>query len=200
MVTLAQRIEELRTARGLSRPALAAALGFPRTAIEKFETGRQTPTQDQQNKLASYFGVSLFYLRGETNDTTQMSDWMDGAFLDEPAPVPAPRRAAVKPAEAASSGGEGGTMKHRLQRYVTVNSKRHPRNLILGCLFVSSSFHSVPSSALCFAKSQEVDPSRSQRNLIVSLMLGSLGQIDLIVIKGGQPFHPRPAAGRDDSI
>jgi len=97
MVTLAQRIEELRTARGLSRPALAAALGFPRTAIEKFETGRQTPTQDQQNKLASYFGVSLFYLRGETNDTTQMSDWMDGAFLDEPAPVPAPRRAAVKP-------------------------------------------------------------------------------------------------------
>lgn len=104
MVTLAQRIEELRTARGLSRPALAAALGFPRTAIEKFETGRQTPTQDQQNKLASYFGVSLFYLRGETNDTTQMSDWMDGA------PVPAPRRAAVKPAVAASSGGEGGTM------------------------------------------------------------------------------------------
>ena len=108
MVTLAQRIEELRTARGLSRPALAAALGLPRTAIEKFETGRQTPTQDQQSKLASYFGVSLFYLRGETNDTTQMSDWMGGAFLDEPAPVPAPKRA-VKPV-AASSGGEGGTM------------------------------------------------------------------------------------------
>ena len=109
MVTLAQRIEELRTAKGLSRPALAAALGLPRTAIEKFETGRQTPTQDQQNKLASYFGVSLFYLRGETNDTTQMSDWMDGAFLDEPAPAPAPTRA-VKPVAAASSGGEGGTM------------------------------------------------------------------------------------------
>ena len=109
MVTLAQRIEELRTARGLSRPALAAALGFPRTAIEKFETGRQTPTQDQQNKLASYFGVSLFYLRGETNDTTQMSDWMDGAFLDEPAPAPAPKRT-VKRVAAASSGGAGGTM------------------------------------------------------------------------------------------
>ena len=109
MVTLAQRIEELRTAKGLSRPALAAALGFPRTAIEKFETGRQTPTQDQQNKLASYFGVSLFYLRGETNDTTQMSDWMDGAFLDEPAPAPVPKRA-VKPAAVASSSGEGGTM------------------------------------------------------------------------------------------
>lgn len=107
MVTLAQRIEELRTAKGLSRPALAAALGFPRTAIEKFETGRQTPTQDQQNRIAVYFGVPLAYLRGETGDTTAMSDWMDGAFLDEPAPAPAPRRAA-KPA--ASAGGEGGTM------------------------------------------------------------------------------------------
>ena len=108
MVTLAQRIEQLRTAKGLSRPALAAALGLPRMSIEKFESGRQTPTQEQQNKLASYFGVSLFYLRGETDDTTQMSDWMDGAFLDEPAPAPAPRRV-VKPA-ASSSGGEGGTM------------------------------------------------------------------------------------------
>ena len=109
MVTLAQRIEELRTSRGMSRPGLAAALGFPRTAIEKFETGRQTPTQDQQNKMAAYFGVSIFYLRGETNDTTQMSDWMDGAFADEPAPAPAPKRA-VKPAAVASAGGEGGTM------------------------------------------------------------------------------------------
>ena len=108
MVTLAQRIEQLRTARGLSRPALAAALGLPRMSIEKFESGRQTPTQEQQNKLASYFGVSLLYLRGETDDTTQMSDWMDEAFLDEPAPAPVPRRA-VKPA-ASSSGGEGGTM------------------------------------------------------------------------------------------
>lgn len=43
MVTMAQRIEALRTEKGLSRPALAAALGLPRLSIEKFETGRQTP-------------------------------------------------------------------------------------------------------------------------------------------------------------
>ena len=57
MVTMAQRIEALRTEKGLSRPALAAALGLPRLSIEKFETGRQTPTKDQQDKLAEYFGV-----------------------------------------------------------------------------------------------------------------------------------------------
>jgi len=111
MVTMAQRIEELRTQRGLSRPALAAALEFPRMAIEKFETGRQTPTQAQQEKLAAYFGVSVFYLRGESTDRTQMSDWMDGAFLDEPAPAPAaPRRPVVKTPAAPADSGEQGTM------------------------------------------------------------------------------------------
>ena len=63
MVTLAQRIEALRTEANLSRPALAAALHFPKGALEKFETGRQTPTKEQQAKIAAYFGVSLFYLR-----------------------------------------------------------------------------------------------------------------------------------------
>ena len=108
MVTLAQRIEELRTARGLSRPALAAALGLPRTAIEKFETGRQTPTQDQQNKLASYFGVSLFYLRGESNDRTRQEDWMSEGYSgadEEPVyrPAPAPKKMkAEAPAQGAT--------------------------------------------------------------------------------------------------
>lgn len=103
MVTMAQRIIELRGERGLSRPALSAALGFPRMAVEKFETGRQTPTQDQQEKLASFFGVSVLYLRGENNDRIRMDDWMDGAFLDQPSPAPeVPRR--PKPASAAAAG------------------------------------------------------------------------------------------------
>ena len=102
MVTMAQRIAELRSERGLSRPALSAALGFPRMAVEKFETGRQTPTQDQQEKLASFFGVSVLYLRGENNDRVRMDDWMDGPFWtsrlrfrrlpENRSPPPPPRR------------------------------------------------------------------------------------------------------------
>lgn len=92
MVTMAQRIEELRIERNLSRPALSAALGFPKMAIEKFETGRLTPSQEQQEKLASYFGVSTFYLRGESGDRTQVDDWMNGAFQAEPAEVQSPKR------------------------------------------------------------------------------------------------------------
>ena len=99
MVTIAQRIEALRTEKGLSRPALAAAVKLPRMSIEKFETGRQTPSQEQQKMLAAYFGVSVSYLKGESDDPTSMESWLNGNVPDEPmTPSPAPRRAAVSAA------------------------------------------------------------------------------------------------------
>ena len=98
MVTLAQRIQELRDEAGLSRPELSAALGLPRNAAEKFETGRQTPTKEQQEKMANYFGVSIFYLTGESNDRTRQEDWLGGAApVDDgegyrPIPAAAPKK------------------------------------------------------------------------------------------------------------
>lgn len=93
MVTMAQRITELRDEKGLSRPALSAALGLPKLAVEKFETGRQTPTQAQQQQLASFFGVSVSYLRGESRDRTRMEDWLGAVPAEEEAPAPAVRPA-----------------------------------------------------------------------------------------------------------
>lgn len=119
MITMAQRIEELRTEKGLSRPALAAALGFPKNAPEKFETGRATPTKEQQDKMADFFGVSLFYLKGESNDRTRMEGWLQGNFAsedDHAAHVPmkaAPKKAA--PAPSAPSGGGVGLFDSFLQ-------------------------------------------------------------------------------------
>ena len=109
MVTIAQRIEALRVEKGLSRPALAAALGLPRMSVEKFETGRQTPSQDQQAKLAQYFGVSLAYLRGESDDPSGTHSWLSGNVADEPAvPRPVPKVAPRPAAQVVqSSGGDG---------------------------------------------------------------------------------------------
>lgn len=111
MVTMAQRIEALRTERDLSRPALAAALGFPKNAPEKFETGRATPTKEQQEKMADFFGVSLFYLRGESNDRTRQDAWLEGHFADDDsssAHVPmAPVKKAAPKASAPAGGGQG---------------------------------------------------------------------------------------------
>ncbi|MBR5471099.1 MAG: helix-turn-helix transcriptional regulator [Oscillibacter sp.] len=102
MVTIAQRIEALRTQRNMSRPTLSAALGLPRMAVEKFETGRQTPNQDQQEKIARFFGVSLFYLRGESDDPTDMSSWLNGDVPDEEPVRPVPK---AVPRVVQSSGG-----------------------------------------------------------------------------------------------
>ena len=99
MVTMAQRIEALRTEKGLSRPALAAALGLPRLSIEKFETGRQTPSQEQQQKLAGAFGV--------TDDPTSMDNWLSGAVPQEDVVLPK----AVRKATAAVVAQSGDSSK-----------------------------------------------------------------------------------------
>ena len=113
MVTMAQRLEALRTERGISRPALSAALGFPKTAMEKFETGRQTPTQDQQRKLAEYFSVSLPYLRGESDDPSDGDSWLNGGVPDDgpvsaPASRPEPKKA--RPAAVQEDGAVFGAL------------------------------------------------------------------------------------------
>ncbi len=109
MVTMAQRIEQLRTEKGLSRPALSLALGLPRTAAEKFETGRATPTKEQQEKLARYFDVSLFYLKGETDDRTSQENWMKGDFgVDDEPVAPIVNAVARKVKPAVQPGGNTG--------------------------------------------------------------------------------------------
>lgn len=106
MVTIAQRIEALRTEKNMSRPELSAALGLPRTAIEKFETGRQTPTKDQQRKLANYFGVSIDNLQGNS-DEGGMSLWMSDDSVDTPVFTPAAPKKAPKPMVSAADGDSG---------------------------------------------------------------------------------------------
>lgn len=105
MVTIGQRIETLRMQKGLSRPALSAALGLPRMAVEKFETGRQTPSQEQQVKIAAYFGVSVAYLKGEADEPTSlgMDSWLSGNYpREESVPVKA---APARPTVVAQSSG-----------------------------------------------------------------------------------------------
>ena len=106
MVTLAQRITELRTKQGLTRSALSAALGMGANAAEKFETGRQTPTKEQKQKIADYFGVCLAYLTGESDDPTRQDTWMSRALTGAPMEdAPKEQRKKYKPAGDPESGG-----------------------------------------------------------------------------------------------
>ena len=106
MVNLSQRLSQLRSEKNISRVELAAKLGLPKMSIEKFETGRLTPTKEQQTKLAGFFGVSVEYLQGTSDDPTVMTDWLSGAVPAEEEAQP--RKPEPEPARVISQSGSRG--------------------------------------------------------------------------------------------
>ena len=107
METIAQRIERLRTEKGIGRQELTKALGFPKLTIEKFETGRLTPSNAQKEKLAAYFGVSVGVLTGEEDDT--MAQWLADGPQEEPE-LYVPRKPKPKPDKTPKPNADGNTL------------------------------------------------------------------------------------------
>lgn len=58
-LTIANRLVELRQARGLSQEDLAASLGVSRQAVSKWERGESAPDTDNLIALATHYGISL---------------------------------------------------------------------------------------------------------------------------------------------
>lgn len=65
----ANRIKELRCSRGLSQKQLAEGTGLTVTAIQNYEYGTRKPAFDALIALADFFGVSLDYLVGRSDDS-----------------------------------------------------------------------------------------------------------------------------------
>ncbi len=81
MITLAQRIEALRTERGLSRPASPRPWAFPKMRRKSSRPAARPPhpgAAGEDGRL--FFGVSLFYLRGEQRPQPVRGD-LDGRRL-----------------------------------------------------------------------------------------------------------------------
>lgn len=64
MVTFAKRLRELRTDRGLSQEALAAAAGVSKATVQNWEANRRSPSLQDAWKAADALGVSLDDLAG----------------------------------------------------------------------------------------------------------------------------------------
>ena len=58
-VEIAQRLAELRRARGYSQETLARELGLSRQAVSKWERAESSPDTDNLIQLAKLYGVSL---------------------------------------------------------------------------------------------------------------------------------------------
>ena len=62
------RIRDLREDRDMNQTQLAKMLGMSQTGYSKYETGENDIPTAVLIKLARFYGTSIDYLLGETND------------------------------------------------------------------------------------------------------------------------------------
>ncbi len=62
------RLKELRKKRGISQVKLALDLHTTQNSISRYETGERQADYDMLIAIADYFGVSIDYLLGRTDN------------------------------------------------------------------------------------------------------------------------------------
>ncbi|WP_035711003.1 helix-turn-helix domain-containing protein [Salibacterium aidingense] len=82
---LAKRIKYLREHNGLAQKHVAEKLGIKNNTLSGYEAGRREPDASTLNKIAEFYGVSVDYLLGRTDDPTpeQPSIFFYGGELSE---------------------------------------------------------------------------------------------------------------------
>lgn len=68
------RIARLRAEKGLTQGELAEKVSISRASLSHYENDRREPDLDVLAKLADYFGVTLDYLMGRTNEPGRSLD------------------------------------------------------------------------------------------------------------------------------
>lgn len=63
-----ERIFQLMEKRGLSAYRVSKDTGISQASLADWRKGRSNPKIDKLQKLADYFGVSIYYLTGEVDD------------------------------------------------------------------------------------------------------------------------------------
>lgn len=63
-----ERLKELRTDKNMTQGELAQALNLTRPTITYYESGVRSPDAQKLILIADYFGISIDYLLGRTNN------------------------------------------------------------------------------------------------------------------------------------
>lgn len=98
-----ERIFELIGKQKVRAADVARATGISLASFTDWKMGRTKPSYDARVKLASYFGVSIEYLSGETDDPTTTVNYDDDIeFIGQRArKLPPEQQAAFKTAMSA---------------------------------------------------------------------------------------------------
>ncbi|MBS5886271.1 MAG: helix-turn-helix transcriptional regulator [Clostridium sp.] len=67
MITLSDRLKELRKSNNLTQEELGKILGVGKTTISMYENGNSTPNDEIKMIIADYFNVTLDYLLGKSD-------------------------------------------------------------------------------------------------------------------------------------
>ena len=67
-----RRIRDLREDKDLNQTQIAKMLGMSQTGYSKYETDENDIPTDILIKLANYYGVSIDYLLGQTNNPNRL--------------------------------------------------------------------------------------------------------------------------------
>ncbi len=78
MSTFGERLKRLRKRRLMTQDDLARELDTSKQVISRYEKGIRTPSIDIANRYASFFGVSLDYLMGETEELPDYIPFIPG--------------------------------------------------------------------------------------------------------------------------
>ena len=70
MISLNDRLRELRKKNNLTQSNVATLLGISEAAYGYYEQGRNEPSLNNIKKLANKYNVSISYLIGESDETT----------------------------------------------------------------------------------------------------------------------------------
>lgn len=74
MTTIADRLKDLRSQKGVNQDQAAEACNMSRVALARYETGTRVPRAENAARLADYYGVSVDYLLGRDDATTQKQE------------------------------------------------------------------------------------------------------------------------------
>lgn len=82
--TFANRLRELRKQKELTQTDLGKLLNLSKQTISVYENGGADPNPETLNKLADFFGVSVDYLLGRTDDPRTPEQKIETAISDDP--------------------------------------------------------------------------------------------------------------------
>ena len=80
-MSFAERLQELREDRGISRKDLAASLNITVSALGMYEQGRRVPNMEMLIRLADYFDVTLDFLVGRSFNDEETSKIIEALHL-----------------------------------------------------------------------------------------------------------------------